>query len=265
MSQYFLAKYRPVADALLCSHSLSVPDATRDMLANTICHNRELAQAHTKLRGSRSALPTLRTAKTHAMKLIEYAQHPPTRASSIALHRTKLAKAIRTNDIAILDLGIVGIDPDGLLASLDAGGVTLAMLRRLARVIDKIEAQHEKERREGGGIGRPWAPHTPIIRVGCIAWRHAGCRIGYQWNDGTATLAGVLPDFLRDLVACCAGTHVLMRVKPRAVPFGYRNPTSPPRGNVLRSRTPDRVIRDGIRAWQAWSKEHPAKTHTFSA
>lgn len=265
MSKYFLAMYRPVADALLRSHGLSVPSATRDMLANTIMHKRELSRQEPRRRRSRSPLPGLRTARTHAARLIEYAAHPPTRNTSIPLHCTKLAAAVRGNNVAGMTLAMKGVDTSALLDSLGAGNITTGTLRRLVRMIDKIEKQHEWERKKGAGIGRPWAAHTVVIRAGCIAWQRAGRRIGYQWNDDTATLTGPLPKFLRDLIECCAGTHVLTTVKLRAAPAGYRDPTSPPRGNALRSRAPDRVVRDAIRTWQTWCKKHPAKTRTFSA
>lgn len=265
VSEFFLVKFRPVVDAVLNTHGLAVPDTTRDMLANTIAHNRELPMSNPKPLGSRSALPTLRTARTHAKKLIEYVAHPPTRKVSVPLRCAKLAAAVRGNKIAGMTLAMESVGTNALLDSLDAGNVTAGTLRRLVRMIDKIEKQHERERKKGAGIGRPWAAHTRVIRAGCIAWQRAGYRIGYQWNDDTATLTGALPEFLRDLIECCAGTHVLTTVKPRAAPAGYRDPTSPPRGNALRSRTPDRVVRDGIRAWQTWCKKHPAKTRTFSA
>ena len=265
MSEYFLSKYLSIADALLGAHGLHVSYSIRYMVAECINCNRELPASKDWVPGSRSALPALRTARTHAVWLIKYAAHPPTHNKSTPLHCAKLAAAVRGNQIVGMTLDMEGIDPSALLDSLDAGNITTDTLRRLVRTIDKIEEQHDLERKNGTGIGRPWAAHTVVIRTGCRAWQRAGHRIGYQWNDVTGTLTGPLPEFLRDLIECCAGTHVLTTVKPRSAPAGYRDRASPPRGNALRSRTPDRVIRDGIRAWGTWCKKLPAKTRTFSA
>lgn len=263
MSEYFIQKYGPVADALLVTHGLRLPDETRDMtrgmLADTIGKYRELPQPEPKLRGSRSATPALRIARTHAKKLIEYAYHPPTRKTSMQIRRTKLAAALRSNEVRVgLDLVLAGIDPTALLVALDKGDVDTETLRRLVQVVNDVE-------KEPGGIGRPWGQRNYVVRGGCIAWERAGCRIGYQWNDVDSTLTGKLSAFLRDLVACCAGTHPFVKEKPRRVPIGCTDSFPVPKGNALRGRAGDRMLRDDILAWRAWRKAHPAKNGTFSS
>jgi hypothetical protein len=260
VSEYFLRKYRPVADALLAAHGLTVPDATRDMLADAMTHNRELPRRESESRGGHSALPALRAARTHASKLIEYADHPPARKASVPLHCAKLASAIRSNESLVginLVLADPPIDPNALLDALDSGSFDVDVLRELVRVADAVEA-------ESGGVGRPWAAHTTIIRSGCIAWERAGRVVTCSWNRKSGAnngkLTGPLPAFLRDLIACCDGTHEFTKAKPRRVPAGYRAPGPIPKGNMLRERVPDYVLRDGIYAWRKWSKAHPAKS-----
>jgi hypothetical protein len=248
VSESFLQEYRPIADALLHAHGLSVPDMTRDMLADVIANSRELPEPKTN--GSHSELPALRTARTHAAKLIEYAKQPPARAASVLLRCRKLAQALCDSDVAVMALSLAGIETAPLLASLDAGDVTTAKLRRLVKSIDKIDAKH-KDAKHKNGIGRPWAAHTRIIRAGCIAWERGGNVIGYQWDDDAKKLCGSLPKFLRALVACCDGTHELVTAKSRVL-VGYRDPRPVPQGNGLRKHVSDLALRDGIRAWQKW-------------
>lgn len=251
MSEYLLGKYLPVADALLAAHGLAVPDTSRHMLATCIMHNRELSPPKPRPPGSRSALPALRIARAHARKLIDYATHPPTREASITLRCVKLADAIRSNEPLVrleLVLADPPIDSNALLDELAAGRFDVDVLRRVVELADERECDH-------GGIGRPWATHTSVIRAGCIAWRRAGRTNDARWIMDKDRLAGALPDFVRDLIACCDGTHTLTAVNPRRAPIGYRDLALPARGDALRQRTPDRVIRDGIRAWDAWLRE----------
>lgn len=259
MSEYFLRKYRPVADALLAAHGLTVPDATRDMLANTICHERELPASSNRKRSPRADLDKV---KAHAMKLMEYAARPPSRTSSVALRRSKLAQALRS-DSPLLVIHLIcarpAFDPARLLDGLDGGdAVDTAELRKLLRTLAALERQ------SGPRAGRPWAAHTTIIRSGCIAWERAGWVVTCSWNRKSGAnngkLTGPLPAFLRDLIACCDGTHEFTKAKPRRVPAGYRDPGPIPKGNMLRERVPDYVLRDGIYAWRKWSKAHPAKS-----
>ena len=264
MSEYFIRKYSPVVDALLVMHDLTLPDEThdrtRDMLADAISKYRELPQPEPMPRGSRSAMPALRIARTHAKKLIQYADHSPARKSSLQLRRTRLAVALRSNELGVgWDLVHAGIDPKTLLDALDEGDVDTGTLRRLVQVVNDVEEQP-------GGIGRPWAQRTYVVRDGCIAWERAGRPIEFRWNSSRGDggeLTGALPDFLRDLVSCCAGTHPSVKENPRRVPIGYNDPRPVPKGNALRRRTSDRMLHDDICAWQAWRNAHPAKSGTF--
>lgn len=266
MSEYFIQKYGPVVDALLMTHGLRFPeetrDMTRDMLADTISKCRELSQSESEPCESRSATPALRTARTHARKLIEYADDPPARKTSMQLRRTKLAAALRSNEVRVgLDLVYAGMDLNVLLIALDKGDVQKETLQRLVQIVDEVE-------KEPGGIGRPWGQRTYLVRSACIAWERANRPVEFRWNSwsgGEGTLTGALPDFLRDLVACCAGTHSLVKEEPRRVPVGSCDPRPVPKGNALRRRAGDRMLHDDIRAWQAWRKAHPPKNGTFSS
>ena len=190
---------RPAADKLLAKHSLEVPEATRDNLAFAIALYFERPQTDQREPGSRSVLPALRTARTHARALIGYSTRPPSRGASVRLRCTKLAAAIRTREELLgMGLAIVGIDPDTLLQGLDASQYDVCVLQRLIEHVDREELA-------GGARGRPWAQDTTIIRAGCITWLRAGKRIGYTWDDEVERLSGDLPAFLRDLTAICRG------------------------------------------------------------
>ncbi len=217
---------RPAADKLLAKHSLEVPEATRDNLAFAIALYFERPQTDQREPGSRSVLPALRTARTHARALIGYSTRPPSRGASVRLRCTKLAAAIRTGEELLgMGLAIVGIDPDKLLQGLDACQYDVCILQRLIDHVDREELA-------GGARGRPWAQDTTIIRAGCITWLRAGKRIGYTWDDEVERLSGDLPAFLRDLTSICRGRPVS-----------------------------DNAIRTGIGQWQKWV----AKTRYFPA
>ena len=82
MSNHFLSLYRPIADALLSKHGLSVPAVTRDCLAKDIMYSRELPQG--EMGKIHTPQPALRSAAAHARALIGYAEKPPVRSDSIA-------------------------------------------------------------------------------------------------------------------------------------------------------------------------------------
>lgn len=213
---------KPAADNLLAKHALKVPGTTRDNLAFAIALYLERAQSDQRDPGSRSVLPALRTARTHARALIEYTTRPPSRVTSVRLRCEKLAAAIRSGrELLGLGLAIVGIDPDNLLQGLDACQYEVSVLQRLIEHVDREELA-------GGARGRPWARDTTLIRAGCITWLRAGRRIGYTWDDEVERLSGELPAFLRDLTAICRG-----------------RPAS------------DNAIRTGIGQWQRLAAKNP--------
>lgn len=267
MSLWFQQRYRHVADALLSAHGLRVPTATRNNVASIIAQYRGLPKPEGRPRGSRSALPALRVARTHARRLIEYASHPPVRKTSEPLRCAKLAQAIRRNEaLTGLNLVLAGIDVRALLDGLDTGHCDRLVLRRLVKMVDTLEA-------EPRSIGRPWAPHRVIVNTACIAWERAGRRIGYRWHPDDGKLSGPLPDFLRELIACCSGTHAMIEEMEnpkekdgqplRRAPRGYADPRPTSQGNVLRKRTPDSALRDAIRAWQKWRRKSPKISNLF--
>lgn len=274
MSEHLLQWYRPVADALLSWHGLSVGDNTRHMLATTIMHNRVLSRPDRHKRSPRADLIKVRT---HAAKLLEYAEHPPARRSSLTLRHHKLAEALRS-DGPLLGIHLIfthpAFDPTRLLHALDDGSaIDPKELRRLLRTLDAIEGQRVKERDEARrqdkrtrGIGRPWAAVTTIVRAGCVAWQRAGGHIQSQWSVDEETLSGALPTFLRDLIACCNGTHEFVRTmwneQPRRVPRGYVDLKPTPKGDGL--TISDLALRDAIRGYREWCRVNKQKIEPFS-
>lgn len=257
MSQYFLRLYLPVADALLNAHGLDVPESIRAVLATEISKNRELPAPEPVTPGSRSATPHLRKMRTHAKKLIEYSGRPPTRRSSVDGHWAKLNGALQGNELLVgLSLVMAGLNQE-VLDAVSAREATEVMLQQLVDTIDKLESE------SAGGIGRPRSSHSSIIWAGCTAWERAGRSIDdCHWKITDESLTGGLPDFLRDLVGCCDGSHQLVRAMNRIirVPEGFSNPfPSPKKGDALRGRIRDLTLRDGIRAWVKWCNANQTK------
>ncbi len=240
MSEYLLARYRPIADALLEKHSLHVDDATSHALTTAIMHSRVLpatekgTQAHSPVSAAAKAL-------THARKLLEYAATPPKRKDSISKRCRSLHAALLGNSPLALGLGVrmegIANRPDygQLLDNLEAGSVDVAALSVLIEPLNAIVAESHGWQR----VGRPWGLGKRIVRMGCIVWRRSGnARLNYQWNDDSGKLIGRMPNFLRDLIACCNGRFSaiaeLERQRNQIPPAGYATSRPIPQGNRLR-------------------------------
>lgn len=203
MSKYLLLLYRPVVDALLALHGLSVPESTRDNLATDIMLSREVV-AETK-GGIHSPLPALRKADTHAKALLKYASQPPSRVSSIANRCAKLYAVLNDPRVAMeLAITAPALDQTRLLDGLAALRIEPHQLSRLSDAVAVTE-------RNARASGRPWSAAKLIIRGGCIAWNRGGRTESFTWSAANGSLSGPLPAFLSDLLACCNGTHDLAR------------------------------------------------------
>lgn len=215
VSEYLRARYQPIADDLLRQHGLSVDQQARDMLAGTIMHARTLPRddpprQHSPISNADSAL-------RHARKLLQYAQTPPRRKESIPTRCESLLAALLEESPLPVALGIrlassgAPLDYGALLDTLEARRIDVTAVSVLVDTLEAVTADREGWRRVGRPHGQAWA----IVRAGCMVWRIAGRpRLGYRWNDVERSLTGVLPDFLRGLLACCNGTHELVRAMP---------------------------------------------------
>lgn len=260
MSEYLMQWYRPIVDALLDRYGLSVDDGIRHMLASTIMHNR--ANPCPASVRKHSPMPALQKALTHVKALLQYADKPPSRASSLVLRARKLAEALRENALVGMELVLTkpSFNPLPLLDALDAGNAERIELLRLLATLEVATGKAWK-------VGRPWAAFTVVIRAGCITWQRAGKRVQSRWSVDEETLSGELPDFLRDLIACCNGTHELvrslwterLRLMARR---GHADPRQAPKGDSL--AVSDMAIRDAIRAYQAWCRAGAQKIEPFS-
>lgn len=227
MSEYFLAKYQPIADALLSLHGMSVDDDARDMLADTITKNRELPRNDSN--ETHSPIPAARKARKHARKLLEYARRPPRSKTSVPTRCASLRTALLSAGILAVDMGVrragAQFDYGALLDSLETQRIDEAQLAELVMVLDAVIADPKGWQK----VGRPWGLAKPVVRGGCMAWRIAGHRrLSYRWDDGGGKVIGPLPQFLRSLIACCNGTHELIRNIPRE-----RQKLPKPRGDGL--------------------------------
>jgi hypothetical protein len=228
MSEYLTLKYRPIADALLAKHRLSASSETRDMLAKAIMVERTLPAGF----GLRkySPLPALRSALTNARALLRFAGKPPSRHVSISTRCAKLAAALRDSELVGLTLMLAepNFDSLDLLDALDLGIPNAHELRSLIKTLEALDPENLR-----WIVGRPLGLTTPIIRHGCVAWSRARRVEKYSWNDVNECLSGPLPNFLRDLIACCNGTHVLVQKAPQSAPKGHSLPDVIKRGDGL--------------------------------
>lgn len=213
MSEYLLRTYRPVADALLSTHGLSVPVGTRDMLANTIMVARRLPR---NSKGeSYSPAPTLKKALTHARALLQYVEKPPTRKDSIGKRCTRLRAALvgAGGDLLAVELALATKSDHfypTLRDSLEVGRADAPTLSTLVEALERIQPQSGNWR-----LGRPREFAKRIVRAGCLAWKRAGRPEHCSWNGASDKLTGPLPDFLRALIACCNGTNEQVQANDR--------------------------------------------------
>lgn len=247
MSEYLLQRYRPIADAILTTHELIVDNETRDKLAKTIMFNRVLPLE--AVARKYTAGPALKKAKTHAEALLKHAIAPPTRPESIEIRSQRLAAALRDNELVGLELVLAkpSFNPLKLLVALDKGNAKPTELRRLVATLNTIQP---------GKVGRPRAGLTNVVRCGCIAWKSAGHEVQSNWNVDSETLSGALPDFLRDLIACCSGKHELIvsmeRTRQNGTGIGLVRNKLGHKGDMLATR--DMALRDAISAYRASCK-----------
>lgn len=257
MSEYLLFQYRPVADGLLELHDLSVPESTQHLLATTIMHSRELT--HDQTRRSHSPNPAKKKIETHARALLAYAEKPPARKNSVPKRCASLRKALLGSDLLALELGLVhahhgtSFDFEALLNSLEAGQADPTVIAALLNTLARTPSG------SWGKLGRPREQAKQIVRAGCIVWNRAGRTERYSWRedvgdpadkDAKGTLAGPLPDFLRDLIACCNGTHKLVAKlergrrpePPKGYPFEW--PDIPGDGLILSDKSLQLAIMD---------------------
>jgi hypothetical protein len=254
----------------------------------------------------RSPIPSLRKARTHLAKLLEYAERPPAHKERIKTRCASLREALSSSALAVLDLGLeapkgserfgyaktgllrlldaldsdrpleshrlsdaerreVEAQPEKVLAdhqklvdALDAGNVTdgeswQAEYERLLAEYSKLSETLEDDwegaselrewldrierilaRNENWRQGQPRPLTRRVIKSGCIAWSAGGRGPEYHHiSKGRDKLTGPLPDFLRDLISCCNGTHEWERKPPSHVPEGYHWPERAKRGDRL--------------------------------
>lgn len=191
--------------ALFRKHKLTAPDETAEMIVKTIMKS-WLKPKPKKQKGKQpSPRERLRTALTHATKLLEYTDTPPSHGNSIAKRSERLRKALGHGDAVIwLAVATPQVDVSKLLSKLDFDRTTLTKLVRAlsAALSDK----------SGARTGRPRGELSRIVQAGCIAWLKAGRRAVYKWDRGTGCLVGQLPKFIRDLVFLCASRRRYLRL-----------------------------------------------------
>lgn len=199
MSEYLLAKYGQDVAALLTAHGLTVPDQTRELLADKIGSCREqLADDH-----EATATTSARQAAGYVRKLLDYKVKPPSRAESVPNLCKKLASTLLNGPLAI-DLGLSESYPASdfvaLLEALEGGSPDTQSLQLLDDALSAVIAQSSGK--QCGG--RPWGSKRAIVRAGLVAWLRAGRTIrDYTWDAANEELTGALPEFLFALLAAC--------------------------------------------------------------
>ena len=102
--------------------------------------------------------------------------------------------------------------------------------------------------------GAPPKLETRIVKDGWLAWNAA--RRGwneYYMHSGTRKLTGPLADFLRDLIACCNGTHEWVAKPARYVPK-YAPPPPARLGNGLTMK--DEALHTAIQKQEAFYRKN---------
>jgi len=197
--------------SLLGKHGLTVPVGTTEMIIKTIAKCRWLKSRTKKQKGKElSPRERLKVARTHATKLLKYANTGSSHANSVAKRSESLRKALEDVD-AVIWLAVANppVDVPELLNEqvLDSDALT-----RLIRSLDAALST-----KNGARTGRPVGKLSRIVCAGCITWIRAGRKRGYRWDHVTAALLGPLPEFIRDLLSLCAGSN--MRLRPTDVPL----------------------------------------------
>ena len=157
----------------------------------------------------------LKKARTHAVKLLEYAARRPSHADSISKRSTSLHKALDDWD-ALIWLATVAppVNVSDLLDRLQAGGLNNSELTGLVRALDSVLSKDLKNLER---TGRPTEQLMYVIRGGYIAWHRAGGATSFYWDEASGRLTGLLPEFIRDLISYCDGTNERMQVQVELV------------------------------------------------
>ena len=237
MSEYLLQEYRPIVNSLLTKHRLSVPDETCDMLAKTIMYLHRVPRS--ERREPYSPVAALTKATKHVRALLRYAEKPSTHKDSVPKRCASLHAALLSSGMLVFELGVAQVERDefeyaALLDSLEAGHPDVSSLAMLLDSLNSIQSNQGDWQK----VGRPWGSAKRVVRDGCIAWWSAGRTDSFTWNDDREELLGPMPDFLRDLIACCNGTHELMvqykRTHRPELPKGYEFKWPKSKGDSLR-------------------------------
>ena len=178
---------------------MNVPQGTAEMLVKTIVKSHRLNPKTKKMKAKEpSPRERLKVARTHATKLLKYANTGSSHPNSIAKRSDRLYLALDHLDAVIwLALAYPSVDVPEVLNKpvLDSDELT-----DLIRSIDAALSTNN-----GARTGRPVEKVCRIVRAGCIAWIRAGRKRGYRWDDAAAGLVGPLPELIRDLFSLCAG------------------------------------------------------------
>jgi hypothetical protein len=178
-------------------HTLEVPEGVVELLAKTIMRAHRHGPRSSE--SPSSITESLRKAQGRVRKLLVFAQKPPSRPASISASVAALREILIDGRIALtLVLTEPTFDPHRAVEDLEKEAVRPRVLLDLANVLELAISRSSLTK-----SGRPWLPVTHIIRAGYIAWAQSSKqRAGYGWNG--VELTGPLPNFLRDLLKCCA-------------------------------------------------------------
>jgi hypothetical protein len=121
-------------------------------------------------------------------------------------------------------------------------------LARIERVLARDEDSNEQ------WLGSWPSPSRRVVEDGWLAWNAAGRRWSeYYMSPITGKLTGPLPDFLRDLIACCNGTHDWVAKPPRRVPQYFQWTEPAKMGDALRMA--DAALFKAIQRQEAFYRE----------
>jgi hypothetical protein len=188
------------AEAIFTKHGLDLDERGVSLIADTILTAR--GRVKEEKGQTRFSIARYRRALAQAEALLRFAERAPTRGvHAVRVRASKLRDLLSGAEVAVRFAVLGAGDINVMLEHLENGHPSRAEIEHLCGSLRTMTARVDERRCR---LGRPPSVTTYVVRGGLIAWRNAGRKERYSFDDaGEQQLRGALPDFLRELLQAC--------------------------------------------------------------